>query len=165
MSIAGFGRAFGAGVLALVASTSLALAHGVKTRSLEIVHPWAHETAAPGGDAVVSMRIRNVGERPDRLVGATSPAADSVEIVSATPVAPAKPAAAAAPPPPTIPIPPGAVTELARTGAHLVMKGLKARLTAYAMVPVTLRFERAGAVAIEVMIEEKATDDPHAGHE
>lgn len=163
MCIAGFGRAFGASVLALVAGTSLTAAHGVKTRSLEIVHPWAHETAAPGGDAVVSMRIRNVGKRPDRLVGATSPAADSVEIVSATPVAPAKPAAPT--PPPTIPIPQGAVSELGRNGAHLVMKGLKARLTAYALVPVTLRFERAGAVAIEVMIEEKATDDPHAGHE
>lgn len=161
MSIAGFGRAIPAGVLVLVAGTSLAAAHGIKTRSLEIVHPWAHETAAPGGDAVVSMRIRNVGKRPDRLVGATSPAADSVEIVSATPVAPAKPAA---PAPPTISVPPGAVTELGRTGAHLVMKGLKARLTAYALVPVTLRFERAGAVAIEVMVEEKATDDPHAGH-
>ncbi|MEW5962238.1 MAG: copper chaperone PCu(A)C [Pseudomonadota bacterium] len=148
------------GVLALAAGTSTVAAHSVKTRLLEIVHPWVHETTARGGDAVVSMRIRNNGKRPDRLIGATTPAATSIEIVASAPAAPAKPGAT---PPPSLVIPPGAI-ELGRSSAHLVMKGLQAPLTAYAMVPMTLRFERAGAVEIEVMVEERSTDDPHAGH-
>jgi copper(I)-binding protein len=155
-------RSFGAAVLALVAGTAAACAHSIKTRSLEIVHPWAHETSAAGGDAVVSMRIRNQGKVADQLVGATTTAADRIEIVTASPAPPAKPGAV--PPPPSIAVAAGAVTELGRAGPHLVIIGLKARLTAYALVPVTLRFEKAGVVEIEVMVEEKSGDEPHTGH-
>lgn len=155
-------RAIVAGVLALVAGTSLAAAHSVKKNSLEIVHPWVYESAAAGVDALVSMRIRNAGKGPDRLIGAASPMAASVEIVATAPDAPATPGATTAP---TVAIPAAGVAELSRSGTHLVMKGLKSRLTVYAMVPVTLRFERAGAVAIEVMVEERPAEGPHAGHE
>lgn len=63
----------------LLAATT-AHAHDFRLGSLKIDHPWARPTL-PGqsaGGAFVS--VHNSGDRADRLLGATSPAASRVEV-------------------------------------------------------------------------------------
>jgi hypothetical protein len=72
-------------VLALAAAWCFhagdASAHSHKQKGLEIVHPWCFATGdAAAKTAAVYMLIKNRTKRSDRLIGATSPSAQSVEL-------------------------------------------------------------------------------------
>jgi len=55
----------------------------------------------------------------------------------------------------------GADVELVRNGPHLLLSGLKKRLDAYDTFKLTLVFEKAGSMVVEVAVEEAATVEPH----
>jgi periplasmic copper chaperone A len=119
-----------------------ASAHGYKRKNIEIVHPWTADKPQPGGrDAIVSMDIKNAGASADRLVGATSAIAERVELATGS--------AAKA-----IEVAPRGRVDLTAKTQHLRLVGLKKRLTAYDTLPVTLVFERAGRIRIDVLVEE-----------
>lgn len=121
-----------------------ASAHGYKRKSIEIVHPWTGDKPEHGGrDAIVSMDIKNSGTVADRLVGVTSPIADRVEIRIAA-GGQAK----------SIEIGPRGRVELTAKSQHLRLVGLKKELTAYDTLPMTLVFQRAGRINIDVLVEE-----------
>ena len=50
-------------------------------------------------------------------------------------------------------IPPGGEAKLAPRGTHVMLMGLKAPLVAGKSFPLTLEFERAGAVEVEAKIQ------------
>lgn len=59
-------------------------AHGTKTRTLEIVHPWCADSHEPGTrDVIVGMTIRNFASCDDELVSARKPSGESVAVVPA----------------------------------------------------------------------------------
>lgn len=96
---------------------------------------------APGGDAgtlEVTMVIETVG-RPDRLLGASSPEAESVTIVGGADAA-------------GLPIPEGAAASLAADGAHLVATGLSGALEEGRLIPLTLQFEAAGEASVKARL-------------
>jgi hypothetical protein len=129
-------------IVALVSAVS-ASAHEVKHGKINVVHPWTMERDSGGpADASVYMKIRNGAQAADRLIGARCSAAAGAELTAADGLAGG-------------PIEVGAKGELILTkgGPHLVLRGLSGTLRAYSMVPVTLVFEKAGEVAIEVMVE------------
>ncbi|MFY7856996.1 MAG: copper chaperone PCu(A)C, partial [Rubrivivax sp.] len=71
--------------LAAALATALALppvyAHDFKLGPLRIDHPYATPTPAGAANGAAYLRgIRNTGDQPDRLVGASTPAARTVEI-------------------------------------------------------------------------------------
>ena len=142
------------GLAALAAPA--ALAHSHKKRGLEIVHPWTSATSEPGGKALVFMKIKNASGAREKLLSASTPAAAKVDLQEAAADnadAPAKAASA-------ILIERGKDVQLTAKGPHLALRGLKQRLDAYDSFKLTLVFEKAGRMVVDVMIEE-ANTEPH----
>jgi len=129
-------------MLAAAALAAPALSHSHKTRSLEIVHPHTLQTQKGAVSARVLMTIRNSGRAPDRLVSASTPRAARVELGNVRKGATA------------LVIRAGQELGLAGDGPSVMLIGLKKPLDAYDDFKMTLVFERAGPVAIDVMVEE-----------
>ncbi|HEU4380378.1 MAG TPA: copper chaperone PCu(A)C [Hyphomicrobiaceae bacterium] len=126
-------------------------AHSHKKKKLEIIHPWTRAMVDKSQTTVlVSMTIRNRGAN-DRLLGASSPLADEVHIREL-----GKDKAR-----PAVTIGAGKRVELKRNGPHLLLTGFKKQLDAYESFAMTLVFEKAGSVVVEVMVED-AEADPKA---
>ena len=127
-----------------------AAGHEVLAGDLVVTHPWARATAAASVPGVGYLVIENTGAEDDRLLGAGSPAAARVELhrtVIEDGIARMRPA------PDGVALPAGAIVELAPGGYHFMLMGLAAPLAAGTRVPLTLRFERAGEVAVELAVE------------
>ena len=126
-----------------------AAAHDYTLGSLKIGHPWARATppTAPSGGGFLT--VTNTGTTADRLVSATSPAAGQVQVhemkMDGTIMRMRELENG-------LEIPPGATVALAPGGLHLMMMGLKAPLKEATRVPVTLVFEKAGKIDIELQV-------------
>lgn len=130
--------------LSPVAAPIAAWAHEFKVGDLEIAHPWSRATGQ-SRPAVGYLKIRNNGKTPDRLLGASTRIAEHVMLhanIVENGVAKMTPAEG-------IEIPPGGELVLAPKGEyHLMIMGLKQKLTEGDTFPVTLIFEHAGKVDV-----------------
>lgn len=159
-----------AALIGLAAMTTLpppARAHGVQAGDLSIRHPWAPPSLPGARSAAVYFRgIVNTGGHPDRLLGARTPAAETVEIHRMTLDGEVMRMRAVD----ALDLAPGQPPQVDRGGTHhLMLLGLKAPLAAGDRFPVTLRFERAGEQVVEVWVEaprpaSAASAAGHAGH-
>ncbi|MCR0984380.1 copper chaperone PCu(A)C [Roseomonas populi] len=141
------------GVLALV--TPLA----AQAPGITVDQPWAR-AAIQGGTGGAFLTIRNAGTQPDRLVGAATPLARSVEIhetVREGDVMRMRPV-------PGIPVPAGGSAELRPGGPHVMLVGLSEALRPGSRFPLTLTFERAGSVEVQVAVQAAGASAPAAGH-
>ena len=107
---------------------------------------WARPTVPGqmGGGGFMTLH----SERADRLLGGTTPLADRFELHSMTmqgDVMQMRQVEAIA-------LPAGQKVELKPGGLHVMLIGLKQPLALGSKVPVTLRFERAGEVKIEMTV-------------
>jgi len=135
-------------LLALVCA-SAAEARDYKLGALEISQPWARATpaGAPAGGGF--LKITNTGTSPDRLISAKSPVADIVQVHemkmdgSVMRMREVEKG---------LEIPAGGTVTLAPGGYHLMMMGLKGPLKQGTNVPVTLVFEKAGKIEIELSV-------------
>jgi periplasmic copper chaperone A len=125
-------------------------AHEVQAGDLTIEHPHARATVAVQKNGAAYMVIRNRGNEPERLLGARTGEAQAAELhgttVTAEGVARMRPAQA-------VEIPPGGEAKLAPGGLHLMLVQLKSPLVEGTSFPMTLVFERAGEIEVEVMVE------------
>ena len=144
-------------ILACVTGASVLLsagagAHEIKAGDLNIIHPWAVATIAHAKDCVVYVTIENHGAENDKLIGASSPIAERAEVhvIQVGSGAASK----------AIDLPAGIVVKLQPNGPHLMLVGLKERLVEYDSFHMTLTFERAGQVDIDVQIEPADTGEP-----
>jgi len=136
-----------------------AAAHDYTLGSLKIGHPWARATppTAPSGGGFLT--VTNTGTTADRLVSVSSPAAAQVQVhemkMDGTIMRMRELENG-------LEIPPGATVALAPGGLHLMMMGLKAPLKEATRVPVTLVFEKAGKIDVELQVMALgATPDAH----
>jgi periplasmic copper chaperone A len=129
-------------VLAAAFLTAPAAAHSHKTKRLEIVHPHALQTPKGTTTARVLMTIKNDGDTPDRLVAASTSRAEKVVLHDAGGGATA------------FVVKGRQELGLAGAGPSVMLVGLKKPLAAYDDFKMTLVFEKAGRVAIDVMVEE-----------
>lgn len=139
-----------AGLACAVAAAAPVLAHDFTLGSLEIAHPWTRQTAPGQSNGGGFLVVTNKGRAADRLVGVASPAAGKVELHTMSMdggVMRMRPVTGG------LPIPAGGTLTLAPGGYHVMLIGLKAPLTLGAMVPLTLRFERAGAITVQLKVE------------
>jgi copper(I)-binding protein len=136
---------FAAGLLAPAAS-----AHDYNFGTLHIGHPWARPTTSQAKAGGAFLVVDNRGRVEDRLVSATSPVADKVElhthIMDGT-VMRMRPVEGG------IVLPAGQKVELKPGGMHVMLMGLKRQLKEGETFPLTLRFEAAGEIAIDVRVE------------
>src|SRR6267378_827374 len=117
-----------------------ALAHSFRLGEIEIGHPWAPPSGA--GDAPVYLALSNRGSAADRLVAASSPRAQKVELresddslLQEITLEPKRPVALRAGRP------------------HLALRGITQPLAAGDAFPLTLRFAGAGSIEVTVMVE------------
>jgi copper(I)-binding protein len=147
-------------ILSLIAATLLASpawAQDYKVGSLEISQPWTRATpptAKAGGGFVT---ITNKGTTPDRLIAARSTVSDKVEIHEMKMdgnVMRMRELDKG------LEIPPGATVTLKPGGLHIMFMELKAPFANDTKVPVTLVFEKAGSVDVELLVQAMGAQPP-----
>ena len=134
-----------AGIAAIAFATGT-VAHETKYKAIIVVHPWVLETEQTQAD--LHVKIKNTGKVSERLLGASTRLAASAMIVDA---GNREVNDLLMPGLGEITVQPG--------GVHIVLSGLRKPLRPYDSFDLTLVFEKAGAVRVEVMVEEN-TDNP-----
>ena len=138
---------------ALFALALAAAALPAAAKSLRVTEAWARATPLGAATGVIYLTVVNDGASPDRLVGASTSAAAKAEphAMSMNGVVmimrPAKDG---------LPVPAKGRLELAPSGAHLMLTGLKGPLKTGARLPLILRFAKAGLVKVEVPVRNEA---------
>jgi hypothetical protein len=128
-------------------------AHDFKLGPLLIDHPYAMPTPAGAKTGAAYLRtLRNTGDQPDRLIGAATPTARTVEIhrsvVDTQSVMRMRAIDG-------IDLPPKAELNLRHDGEHhLMLIDLKAPLKEGDRFPMTLRFEKAGEREVMVWVQQ-----------
>lgn len=160
-------RLAGAAALALVAITTAALAHdtkpghaahtapAAKAGDIQILMPFARATPARVGGAF--MTLKNDGHGADRLLKAASPVAESVELHTHVKDGDVMRMRAVE----AIPVAAHGSTALAPGGYHIMLIGLKQPLKAGERFALTLTFEKAGAVTLEVPVQQAGAGGGH----
>lgn len=128
-----------AALCSLVASAG---AHEYYTASFKVIHPWAEPTEQGALTAPVYLKLEEVSAG-DRLIGARSNFAGRVELRS--PLTRGDSAETSAPLN-SIAVTAGSSTNLSPTGVHLLMLDLKTPLLMGRSYPLTLIFEKSGAI-------------------
>jgi copper(I)-binding protein len=127
--------------------TNLLIALLLAATPVKVDDAWARATA-PGAKVGAGYMKITSGGTADRLVGASSPAAAKVEMH----VTEKKGDVMRMREVKAYDIPAKGSFELAPGGAHLMLVDLKAPLKEGAKVPMTLRFEKAGEVKVELQV-------------
>ena len=125
---------------------------------VRIEDPWARATAP--GAKVGAGYLKITSGAADRLVGANTPAAERVElhvVVKDGDVMRMREVKA-------YDIPAKGGFELKPGGAHLMLVELKAPLKEGTKVPVTLRFEKAGEVKVELQVRSLGSSGHRHSH-
>nr|WP_297350925.1 copper chaperone PCu(A)C [uncultured Caldimonas sp.] len=150
-------------LLCFIAPALPALAHEYTAGDLHIGHPWARPTVAGQKSGGAFLKVENRGAAADKLLSARADIAESTEVHAMTMDGNVMRMREL----PELPIAAGQTVELKPGGLHLMFMGLKSPLTVGQSVPVTLRFERAGEVTVEVKVEAPATaaPKPASGHD
>ena len=117
---------------------------------IEIGSPWARGSSLPGRqDGAGFFTVTNKGTAYDRLISASSPAAERVEIHAIKVVGDGLRMREREN---GLALPPGVTLTLKPRGYHLLLIGLKAPLELGALMPVTLTFEEAGKIDLELVV-------------
>lgn len=116
--------------------------------NLTVTHAWSRATIGADRPAVFYVELVNAGAENDALVGIKTPAA-AMPMLHETVVTDG---VASMPHVMSIPVPARATVELAPGGYHGMLMGLTAALAEGDRFPVTLTFERAGDVTVDVEV-------------
>ena len=141
-----------------------ALAHGNRSGDLRLLHPYA--TPTPGHastGAVYLVAIDNQGGTAERLLAASTPVAERVELHRLQQDGDVMRMQAV----PAIAIPPRARLAMRQgspDGHHLMLAGLRRPLVVGDRFPLTLQFERSGAVKVEVWVQQAPAAAGHPQH-
>ena len=133
-----------------------------QTGSVKVMEPWARASAKTARAGAAYMVLENAGGAPDKLVSASSPVSNSVElhthIKDGDIMRMREVESIAVGPQSTVRLQPG--------GLHVLFIGLKGPLTKGESFPLTLVFEKAGEVTVEVPVKAAGAmgADGHSGH-
>jgi len=141
---------------AIVLSPWTASAHEVTAGALTIQHPWARATVATAKVGALYLTVRNRGTEADRLTGVSTDAAEKCELhLSETSNGVMTMQMVDG-----VDVPAGGTATFVPKGAHIMLMGLKAPLKKGAHFPATLHFEKAGDVAVDVLVQGIADLEP-----
>ena len=145
----------------LAAFCAVAMAHDYKVGALQIDHPWSRALPpnAPAGAAYFVIHSQSTDK--DVLVSASSPIAEKTELHTHVMLGEVMKMQQID----SVAIPAGGEAVFAPGGNHVMLFGLKKPLVAGESFPLTLVFEKAGAVDVQVKVEQDApAAAEHAGH-
>jgi copper(I)-binding protein len=122
-----------------------AAAHGYKAGDIAVGHPWA--LPGPGPNGVAFVTLANRGRTSDKLIGASSPIARGAALRDADGLASK-----------------GLLIEAGRPLAmrpgarHIALTGLARDLVVGEKFALKLRFENAGEIEVEAVVEREPSD-------
>jgi periplasmic copper chaperone A len=122
---------------------------GDKMAGIKVSHAWARASAKMARTGAAYVTLENTGNMPDKLVSASAPVADKVELhthIKDGAVMKMREVQ-------SIEVGPHAKVMLKPSGLHLMMVGLKEQLVKGGHFPLTLAFEKGGKVTVDVAIE------------
>lgn len=132
--------------------------------AIQITEPWARESPPTVTNGAVYMTLTNVGSETDRLLEGSGEVAETVELhthLMENHVAKMRKVE-------MIEVAAGQPTVLQPGGLHIMLIGLKQPLIAGQTFPLTLRFEKAGEIPVQVTVRGKdagtASDGSPAHH-
>jgi len=144
----------------LAGSAAAGCSSGGSGAEIKITDPWARPSSAMASAGAAYMTITNNGSAADALLGASSPAAATVEVHETVVMGSPAPGASGdsgmmgMQPVSRLEIPAGGSVELKPGSYHVMLIGLKQDLKAGATIEITLTFERAGEVTLSVPVKE-----------
>jgi copper(I)-binding protein len=150
-------KRWGVALLLVLGQAGLAWPHSHEKGDIQVRHPWSRATAPGAKVAVGYMEIRNTGAQPDRLLAASTPLAQRVEmhvtqrdgeVMRMRQVT-------------DFEIPARERITLRPGGSHLMLVDITRPLKKGERFPVTLRFERAGELQVEVEVQDIGARKPH----
>ncbi|MGE8152389.1 copper chaperone PCu(A)C [Pseudomonas vancouverensis] len=141
---------------ALLLPACFANAHEYKVGDLEIEHPWSQELPPNAPTVAAYFVINNEGKTADRLLSVDSPIAGEAQLhehVMQGDVMKMQHV-------PNVDVPAGGEVTFAPMAYHVMLLNLKDRslLADGKRFPMTLHFEKAGDVKVEVAVQKKAPD-------
>jgi len=142
--------------LAVLATLASGLSVGADTATVTVENAWSRAT--PPGVPVGAgyMTIRNRGKDNDHLIAVSSPAAGAVQVHQSLMVN----GEAQMREQKALLVPAGGSLVLEPGGYHLMLLDLKAPLVAGKRVPVTLQFEKSGAVTAQLVVGKAGSPAP-----
>ncbi|HYH20900.1 MAG TPA: copper chaperone PCu(A)C [Azospirillum sp.] len=152
-------KLFSAALLSALLAAATAFAQGkpaATVGSITIADPWSRATAPGAANGAFFFVATNAGGEADRIVSASSPVAQKVELHThrhEDGVMKMRPVEA-------IEVKPGEPAMLRPGGLHVMLMGLKEPLKQGSRFPVTLTFAKAGAVTVEVPVQEAGAMGP-----
>ncbi len=130
---------------AFVGANSLQ-AHDFPHADIHVGHPWMMPLPTPSIHGEVYFAIVNRGARADRLVGAETTIAGRIRFVEQAAGSPPRVVSA-------FELPPGRPLGMRPGGRHLRLEWAVRALDAGQRIALTLHFERASSLVIEVVVE------------
>ena len=134
-----------------------ALAHDYKVGDIAIAHPWSRATPPNAPVAGGYMTLSNEGSSEDRLIGGSSSVAGEVQIHEMTmdgSIMKMRQLESG------LAVPGGETVTLQPGGYHIMLMELKQRIEQGSSVPLTLEFEKAGKVDLELSVESMGARSP-----
>ncbi|WP_028238654.1 copper chaperone PCu(A)C [Stutzerimonas azotifigens] len=138
---------------ALLTAPLAALAHDDHPHaSLRVENAWARATPPGLPNGAAYFTLHNEGAEDDRLVGAETPVADKAEVHEHAQVDGLMKMRQVG----SVVVPAGGEVAFAPMGYHVMLFGLKQPLKDGERFPLTLRFEHAGEIELEVPVTAQA---------
>ena len=135
------------------------LSAGAQTAGVKVEAAWVRPTVAGQAAGGGFVKITG-GAAADRLLGGSAAVSKAVELHSMQMDGDVMRMREV----PAIDVPAGQVVELKPGGLHLMFMGLKQPLKAGDSFPLTLRFEKAGEVKVDVKVSAQPPAGAAAGH-
>jgi copper(I)-binding protein len=154
-------------VVATISASVLTAAHGshhtpnngaTPTGAIKVVTPFASATMPGANVGAAYMQVSNTGRSPVVLMSATSPVAAKVEFHTMTMdgnIMRMREITGG------IPIPPGGTVNFVPGGMHIMLMGLTQQLAPGASIPLTLTFNGAPQVTLQVPVQAKSGGHHH----
>ncbi len=141
------------------------MAHDYTAGDLHIQHPWSRALPPVAPTGAAYMKIENRGEASDTLIAADTPIAGYTELHEHVHEGELMKMQRID----NVVIAPGEQVEFSPGGYHVMLFELKEPLVAGNRYPMTLTFEHAGEIEVEVHVSKGAAAQdesaPHAGHD
>lgn len=147
--------------LTLLLPALLAQAHEYEVGQLHIDHPWSREMPPVAPTAAAYFVVHNKGSEADRLLSVSTPVAGKAELhehVHADGVMKMQQVQ-------DVVIPAGGEVRFEPMGYHVMLFNLKQQAKDGERFPMTLNFEKAGKVDVEVAVQKEAPADHEHGME
>jgi len=138
--------------LVLIGLPLLVSGHGYRLGNITIRHPWAAPTDAVATIGTGYLVLRNKGAQDDKLLSALTEIADGAELHFSF----EKGGVLKTLPTRGIAIPAGQETRLEPGGPHLLFTGLRKPLEEGQGFPLTLQFEHAGTITVDMFVQPSA---------